>query len=128
MCAAHQEEATAVHIAIERLARKELSTLDPDAMLGPLLGFEDRADSLDVVEWVMAVEEEFGHGRVPEAGDASVASWQEAVKSALLGPAAHHCAWEPSTIWVRSARGIVNERVRCRGGCSCGDREAPGTQ
>ena len=94
-------------------------------MLGAVLDLDhpQASDSLDVLEHLMALEEEFGTGAAPDVSEASVASWQRAALSALLGAAARHCTWEPNTIGARSPRGIINERVRWRGGCSCAVEE-----
>jgi len=77
-------------------------------------------DSLDQVELLMALEEEHGApATVP-----LLEEWtSEHVFKTLLGPASSATSWAPVTIWARSVRGIVNERVRCMGGCSCGARE-----
>ena len=126
-CRVHREEAIAVHAALEKIAQQELADLDADASLGTLLRVEEpqSADSLDDIERLMALEEEFGEGLVPEDSEVTVATWQRALMSALLGKAAHDCRWEPSTLWVRSARGVINERARWRGGCECGVDEGP---
>jgi len=120
-CLAHRDEAIAVHAAVEKIARRKLSDLDPDSALGAILGFDSPkgADSLDAVEQLMALEEEFGEGLVPDQSDVSAATWRKAVMAALLGRAVRYCKWEPDTISVRSARGVINERVRWREGCSC---------
>jgi hypothetical protein len=39
---------------------------------------------------------------------------------ALLGHGADESSWDPSTIWVRSVRGVINERVKLhKRGCRC---------
>jgi hypothetical protein len=127
-CPAHRTEAKTVHEAIERLARvadHALATIDPDAALGSIVGFDTPkcADSLDMVEHLLALQEEFGADVVPDESEVSVEAWQRAVMHAMLGPAADRCTWEPATIWIRSPRGIIHERMRRRGGCSCAARQ-----
>jgi hypothetical protein len=66
----------------------------------------------------MAVEEEQGSMSDQEM-DAVIKDFSrtEHVFNTLLGFVAS--TWDPATIWVRSIRTIVNERVRHRGGCTC---------
>jgi hypothetical protein len=76
------------------------------------------ADPLDRIEFAMAVEEEQGSMSDQEM-DAVIKDFSrtEHVFNTLLGFVAS--TWDPATIWVRSIRTIVNERVRHRGGCTC---------
>ena len=37
----------------------------------------------------------------------------------LLGPVRSQCHWDPETVWRRSVRGLINERVRQSEGCTC---------
>jgi acyl carrier protein len=78
-------------------------------------------DSLDRVELAMAVEEEQG-SMIDHDIDNLMKDFSktEHVFSFLLGSVASLSTWDPATIWLRSIRSIVNERVRRRGGCRCG--------
>lgn len=110
-----------MHVALTRIARRELPGLDPDAALGTVLGpVAEDADSLDELERALALEEDLPNGLGADGAVATTDIWPGAVLSALLGPAARQCRWDPSTLWTRSMRGVVNERVRWRGGCTCG--------
>jgi len=125
-CPAHRREAQATFEALERVAGRVLLALDADATVGAVLGSRDPtppADSLDVIEAQMALEEELGHPThmqevlgVARAGH---------VLRSLLGPAAQQSTWEPDTVWPRSVRGVVNERVRHREGCTCAEAGTP---
>jgi hypothetical protein len=78
------------------------------------------ADSLGMVESILAVEEERGDALLNK--DMALLLEQvtgDGVFRSLLGPWAPSCTWDPSTVWVRSVRGIIRERVRQHGGCSC---------
>ena len=72
-------------------------------------------DSLDVVEHQLAVEAETGS----LAQSALVALADESVMKRLLGPAADASHSDASTIWTRSVRGVINERVRHSSPCNC---------
>src|SRR5262245_21691315 len=126
-CDVHEREAAATHDVLERLARRQLSGLDPDAQLLDVLewaadprGLPEAPDSLDLVELLMALEEEFGTDLVPGESELSMATWRLAVRNALLGVAAASSSWGADHIWARSVRGIVNERVRwAQAECTC---------
>jgi hypothetical protein len=80
-------------------------------------------DSLDQVERLMALELEYG----PKSAEFTTALEEATtyhIFRGLLGPASRLSRWDPHTIWTRSLRGIVNERVKHRGGCSCGESES----
>jgi len=74
---------------------------------------------LDAVERQLALEEELGDRDLVKLALLQVAD--ESVTKRLLGPALETSHWDAATIWVRSIRGIINERVRHCGGCKCGD-------
>jgi len=101
-CERHAAEAAAFFEALERLAGPQVATLDPDAALREVLAEPPPAeDSLEAVEREMALD--------------------QPLMKALLGSAAAGCSWDPAQMWARSARGVINERVRLQGGgCSCG--------
>jgi hypothetical protein len=125
---------TAVHNALEHICRARIVYLHLDSPISTILGADGRdpmlptQDSLHTVEAIMALEEEFGEDLVPVESDVSFATWLLAIKRALLGPAGTRCSWENDTILERSPRGIINERVRWRGDCTCGaERGRPTT-
>jgi hypothetical protein len=116
-CAVHREEAAAVFATLEILNRGPLHVSDPDVPLAELLPTRG-VDSLDAIERKMALEAELGSSEIASLALAELAD--ESVSKPLLGPAWSHSSWDPATIWSRSLRGVVNERVRHRGGCTCG--------
>jgi hypothetical protein len=67
----------------------------------------------------VALEEELGDPDVVNLALRQVAD--ESVMKRLLGAAVQTSHWDAATIWVRSIRGVINERVRHRGGCTCGE-------
>jgi len=132
-CDVHEREAAATHEALERLAKRELPGLDPDVPLPDVLewaadsrGLPHVSDSLDQVAVLMALEEEFGTELVAGESELSVASWRLAVRNALLGSAASSSTWAEEHICSRSARGLIDERVRWAG-VECTGAAAPGS-
>jgi acyl carrier protein len=122
-CEAHAREARAVYEAVMRLRRDTMEKLDADAavevVLGASPGFLPGADSLDVVEQLMAIEEEIGPQTFDAEREPARSLISDAVFRVLLGPASARSQWNSATIWVRSIRGVINERVRWEGGCTC---------
>src|SRR5262249_52991812 len=122
-CEGHSREAAAVYDVFERLARKPLCDVTPDIAVVALLSDSEwlgRAlgrDSLDVVEIVMALQEEFGEDLVPQDSESEIKEELIALAlfRALLGPAGDRSLWSSKTIWSRSVRGVINERVRWLG-------------
>jgi hypothetical protein len=125
-CPAHRREARATFEALEQIAARVLLVVDADLTVEAVLWSHGRTppvDSLDVIEAQMALEEEDGDPtRVQES--LGVARSEHVLRT-LLGPAAQQSTWEPETIWLRSIRGVVNERVRHREGCTCADAGTP---
>jgi hypothetical protein len=122
-CTVHAEEATAVFTTFEALNRRPVHSADPDIPLAQLVpdlarNAPSQGDSLEALERTMAIEAELGAADSTAVAIAELAD--ESVAKPLLGPAWGRSRWDPGTIWSRSLRGIVNERVRHRGGCSCG--------
>jgi hypothetical protein len=121
-CPAHTEEAVAVHRVVEVLAREHQADVAPDTTIaeivdqGPLRP-SPADDSLDLVEFVMTLEEEIG-ATIPDGDDER--TWEPVMFRVLLGSHAILSTWAPETIHCRSIRGIIEERVRLRGDCSCG--------
>jgi len=120
-CEKHAEEAAAVFLAVEKVCGSRLAGLDPDAALRDVLPKQKSAtDSLEAVELELALEEELSKRDLVKLAIRRLAN--ETLMKALLGPAAAGSSWDPATILARSARGVINERVRLRGGeCSCGE-------
>jgi hypothetical protein len=119
-CEPHAEEAAALFLALEKMCASGLVALDPDVALRDVLPeHRPTKDSLEAVELELAFEEELGQNARANVALRRLAD--ETVFKALLGPAARICSWDPATIWARSVRGVINERVRLRGEpCSCG--------
>jgi hypothetical protein len=121
MCEAHRREAAAVYGALEQMGRSLVKQVDLDVTIADCLPklFANRqpvGDSLDVIEHQLAAEAERGH--LTQSALLHLAD--ESVMKPLLGPAAQTSRWNPSTIWMRSVRGVINERVRHSGACNCG--------
>ncbi|MGE5304063.1 MAG: hypothetical protein ACM3TN_12180 [Alphaproteobacteria bacterium] len=128
-CSVHWAEAISVHEALQHLCKSELLTIEPDTPVGEMLPAPARVpsslprfayinDPLDRIELAMAEEEEQGWMSDQEKDDfVRNFSMTEHVFNTLLGSVPS--SWDPATIWARSIRTIVNERVRNRGGCTC---------
>jgi hypothetical protein len=128
-CASHVEEAIAVHKLVERFCGRRLRELDADAsvedVVGPTATVSLRGlDMVEVAELVAALEKEAAVTHEPELADEPPDVLAAGVLGqVLLGPAATRTRWDPVTVWRRSVRGVINERVRWRGGCTCGTWE-----
>jgi len=123
-CHAHQRETKAVVEALEQLKSTPLTSSGLDVTIAEVFG--DRAphgrtasDSLEAVERQLALEEELAERDLVKL--ALVQVEDEGVMKRLLGPAIETSHWDAATVWVRSIRGLINERVRHCGGCQCGD-------
>jgi hypothetical protein len=123
-CPAHRREAGAVCRALGDMRGKPLDRLDLDLTVAELLpelmaSRSSGIDSLEAIQLQMALEAE----EKMEARDivrlAAREVADEKVMNPLLGRWARHSGWDPRTIWVRSLRGVINERVRHSGGCVC---------
>jgi hypothetical protein len=131
ICSVHQAEAFSVHETLQCLCNRELSTVEPAKLVCEILpapttlppsvsetgsGF----DSLDRIELAVAFEEE-RRAMSDHEMDKAIKDFlkTEHVFNSLLGSVASATTWDPATIWFRSIRTIVNERVRHRGGCTC---------
>ena len=125
VCAVHAQEAAAVHDVLERLARRQLPELDPEATIGEVVVPPTQRRSLqgltlrEVAALVVELEFKYGITALPRADDFVGDAYGAAVLRALLGPAAQSSTWTGESIWPRSVRSIINERVRCRTGCVC---------
>ena len=101
-----------------------LDRLDPDLTVADLLPklMANRSggiDSLEAIELQMALEaeEKMAARDLDRLAAREVAD--EKLMNTLLGPWTPHSRWDPRTMWVRSLRGVINERVRHSGGCVC---------
>ena len=126
-CAGHQAEALATFQVLERLVGRRLDQVELDAPLSQALPDRRAIEALSleqVAELVLALEEEYGVSVPAKHTEVKEEIWAIIVCHALLGPAAKASRWDASTIWLRSLRGIINERVKSGSDCSCGERES----
>jgi hypothetical protein len=120
-CAAHLREAQAVYEQLAALAKQDSLALDPDDTIREVFSrspkiIVDRLYSL-VRANLQPVEKCRTYGEL--VTHALTALGAEPALASLLGPVRPDSRWDPETVWVRSVRGIVNERVRHGGGCTC---------
>jgi len=74
----------------------------------------------EVAAVVAALEKEFAAGR-ERVQDRPTGWHAEVIGRVLMGHAIGRSSWDPSSVWSRSVRAVVNERVRNRGPtCTCG--------
>jgi hypothetical protein len=134
-CAAHAREASAVLVAIEGLVHRLPADLGPDMSVCDALGgagSEPRPESLfdDVQKMrdLLVVAEKNAAGQWPfgSVEETFREVFAHRVMETLLGAATSETTWAPHTVWARSLRGLVNERVRRLGTCSCPDAEERG--
>jgi hypothetical protein len=115
-CREHLREAVAVHLSLERLCGKPLANLDPEVTIAELLPASQ-------VKGAHHIEEHQTLGQALRSRElVTLALGQlaaEKLVDALLGSTARQSSWDPHTIWTRSVRGVVNERVKNAGHCSC---------
>jgi hypothetical protein len=128
-CQAHLKEAIAVYIALEQLATRRLTQVRPESTIGDVLlttrALQPNVLSIEqMAELAATVEAKWGDstsvGEIDETLPLELEEfWARLVQQTLLGPAASHTTWDPPTIWLRSVRGVINERVRRLGDCTC---------
>jgi hypothetical protein len=126
-CPGHHREAAAVHQALESLRGEALDRLEPEGRIADLLPGNQARDShrIDVYQALgQPLRSREGVPRAIElfAAQITIAIEQlpsQMLMSRLLGSTARRCTWEPRTIWSRSVRGVINERVKHTGDCSC---------
>jgi hypothetical protein len=111
-----------VYLALGQIRPALVSQADLDLTIGELLPdlIADRRpghDSLDAIELQMALEEDLGPRDLVRLVAPALAD--ERIMKRMLGSAAESSQWDASTIWVRSLRGVINERVRHALGCAC---------
>jgi hypothetical protein len=123
-CEVHAHETGAVYSLAEAFTGGPVHNLDLDGSFGDAFGDPGVValrglNMAEVVAVVAAIEREYGAGRedtqVPPMDRAA-----EVLGRVLLGQAATGSDWDARTVWRRSIRSLVNERARCRGGCTCG--------
>ena len=126
-CPGHRRAAIAVHHTLESFCGQAFSDLDPDMRIGELLP-GDQATWLHRIEpYLVLGQTRRSREVVPRAIEQFAAQVTLVVErlpaqrlmNALLGSTARHSLWDPRTIWSRSVRGVVNERVTHTGDCSC---------
>jgi hypothetical protein len=125
-CAVHQREARSLHRTLEELARRDLPDVDPENTIVELLRGASRTLSAFPDDPITS-QERFALRRQMMINSEMMAialkrSVMDHLRQRLLGRAAAKSTWQAQTLPVRSLRGVVAERVRWRGGCSCPDR------
>ena len=111
-CKVHRREARAVFSSLEALLNRPLHSLSPETSIAELLPLVSEDEPPNLVP---------GAARVSDLVAQGLRDYlREKARESLLGPVARECRWTPDTIGARSIRGIVNERVRLSGGCTCG--------
>ena len=122
VCDAHRIEMIEVVSALERLTGGRLVGLQGDTTIADVLGdptLENMPVGLDSLTVLGLLLEHEADSGTPAEKEVAREVLGMAVVYRLLGPAAGHCTWAADTVWARSIFGIVNERVRWRGGCTC---------
>ncbi len=113
-CKIHRREARAVFMSLEELLKRPLRALSPETSI------------VELLPWVQGGERDIlvlGAARRSDLVAYALREYlREKARASLLGPFVQKCTWTPDTIGARSVRGIVNERVRLRGGCTCAAR------
>jgi len=105
-----------VYQAVEEICGGPLDELDPEVSIGELPA-RNQAQVTRRIEAYQALRRAHrSRVNVRLVMRLLAAKW---VKSALLGSTARHSGWDPRTMGARSVRGVVNERVKHTGDCSC---------
>jgi hypothetical protein len=117
LCAQHAREAAAVHRSLERLRGEPIEQLDPELTIGELLPGSQVKGANRIAE-LQTLGQVLRQREMIRLALAQLAA--EKIAHALLGSTGRESSWDPLTIWARSVRGVINERVRRTGGCSCG--------
>jgi hypothetical protein len=110
-CPVHREEAAAFFDAIQERFSVEIGDPDPDLTLNDLLS------SVGHPLFARAASPSQRRTRRDVVQDALA---DFIYRKALLGPASDGCTWDVKTLGVRFVRAIIDQRVRHRGGCTCG--------
>jgi hypothetical protein len=117
-----------VYRLLEQLSRRRFPGLDGNTRIGDALGCAEDvsvsalgvpevSELLAAIEKKLAAEEEMIE--MTAAEEPPEPSVERVVGRALLGRAGNRSTWDPLTVWSRSVRAVVNERVKWRGDCSC---------
>jgi hypothetical protein len=128
-CPDHQREAIAVHRVLEDRCDGRIDCLDPDVTIAEFfssrIGAALRASILARIDQHQSLApgaRARSRERVKLMRPLLAEARRKAaarLMAALLGPTARQSTWDPQTIWSRSIRGVVNERVRYAGHDSC---------
>ena len=126
-CPVHASEAAAVYKTLMQARRLDLAELSLDTTVMDLFDkpgvLDTRPSTLEPLVAAKLLERAaLRHGMPFGESDVRRALWSENLLHDLLGTASQQCHWDPTTVWQRSIRGIVNERVRwSKAGqaCSC---------
>jgi hypothetical protein len=121
-CATHRREAAELHRAVEDFCAVPLDEFDPEVSIGELLA-SNLHPLLLRFRARHPVRARQGIRRARLSSEFVMSAMQrwgaESIKKALLGSKAPRSTWDARTVLVRSVRGVVNERVRHAGDCSC---------
>jgi hypothetical protein len=127
-CARHRREAVAVHEALEEFCPVPLDEVDPEVSIGELLASKLRPLLLRLRgrHPLRARQATRTVRRSREFVRLAMGQWgAESIKKALLGSRARRSTWDADTMLLRSVRGVINERVKHSGDCSCEERGRP---
>ena len=121
-CARHRREAVDVYEALEEFCSIPLDAPDPEVSIGELL-----ASTLRPLLLRLRARHPLRPRQVAQKARRSrefvrsaMERWgAESTKKALLGSRARRSTWDARTMLLRSVRGVVNERVKHAGDCSC---------
>jgi hypothetical protein len=127
-CEVHRREARAFHRALEQLAKRPILDVSPEDTLADLLPpavLQARVSpgvkgprELATLAHVLSTREIITQA-LDDFALALELPLADRIRTSLLGPAASSSTWQTHTLGARSVRGLVNERVRWRGGCQC---------
>src|SRR5262245_10938708 len=115
-CTIHAAEAALVYCRLEQFRRVVLAELSLETTVGELFEapgvLDSRPPTLEPLVAAKLLELAALEQGMPLGDSAATrALWSRHVPHDLLGNAGQHCKWDPATIWSRSIRGIINERV-----------------
>ena len=116
-CQLHAAEAASVYRTLQRLCRRGLANVRLDTPVSELFEepgvLDSRPPTLEPLVAAKLLElAELEQGEPLDDRGATRVLWSNALFQALLGKVCQQSSWTPASIWARSIRGIVNERVR----------------
>ena len=117
-CSLHASEAASVYQTLMRARRLDLADLCLDTTVADLFDrpgvLHSRPSDLDPLVAAAKLVERAAlrHGMPLGESDVRRVLWSGDLFQDLLGSASRQSPWEPTTVWLRSIRGIVNERIR----------------